>query len=519
MGCLDENTVVELVEARLSGTRRRGAEDHLDDCPHCRQLVAHTAQALLPTSDGQPATAVDAVGALLPGAVVGRYRVQHLVGRGAMGAVYAAEHLELRRQVALKVVRSDSHRGGNDAQLRARLVREARAASAVRHPNVVTVHDVLELADGSPVLVMDLLEGESLRSRLDRQERLSVTEALQIADQVLAALEAAHGQGVIHRDLKPDNIFLCQQSQGEVVKIVDFGIAKLTAVEGPAAETVGLTETGMLVGTPHYMAPEQAFSDDEIDHRIDLWAVGVILYECLAGVQPIEGANVAQVLRALAQLAIVPLEQRAPHVPLPLVELITSLFNERQRRPDSAAALRSALSELETDPTGATVVRANDDEAAAAKVDSGAVGDSGAAVVLDGGQTPSMVERMKRWAVAPWGVIAVLVLLGAGLVGWYGRAASGPAGSQESAAGSTVPLEPSARSGPEPRPSSSSRPSSSPRAVLPPESAASSAVRPRAPAPAPPPSRVVPTTAKSLPTAQPSAEPTGPGKLITTPPF
>ncbi len=346
MGCLDENTVVELVEARLSGTRRRGAEEHLDDCAHCRQLVALTAQALLPTSDGQSGVIVDGSGTLLPGSVMGRYRVQRLVGSGAMGAVYAAEHLELRRPVALKVVRTDSQRDGKDAQLRARLVREARAASAVRHPNVVTVHDVLELSDGSPVLVMDLLEGESLRTRLDRQERLTTAEALHIADQILAALEAAHAKGVIHRDLKPDNVFLCQQQGTEDVKIVDFGIAKLTAVEGPAAATVGLTETGMLVGTPHYMAPEQAFSDDEIDQRIDLWAVGVILYECLAGLRPIEGANVAQVLRALAQLAIVPLEERAPQLPAALVAVIGRLLSDREQRPSSAARVRSELAAI-----------------------------------------------------------------------------------------------------------------------------------------------------------------------------
>ncbi|MCA9619449.1 MAG: serine/threonine protein kinase, partial [Myxococcales bacterium] len=261
---------------------------------------------------------------------------------GGMGVVYAAEHLDLRRRVAIKLVRPEPTSDLVELdQLRARLLREARAASAVRHPHVVTVHDVLELEDGSPAMVMDLLEGEPLRARLQRSP-LAPEEARELAKQLLSALAAAHEAGIIHRDLKPDNIFLVAHPDGRIdAKILDFGIAKLTAVEGPTAATEGLTMTGMLVGTPHYMAPEQAFADAELDGRVDLWAVGVILYEALTGVRPVDGANLGQLFRSLATLQIVPVDEASPvALPVGLARLVDALLTEREARlPDARAAL------------------------------------------------------------------------------------------------------------------------------------------------------------------------------------
>jgi len=350
MGCVGDDMVVALVEGDLPADRKEAIQTHLDDCDACRELVAHAAHALIPTVDEglPPDPALEAThpsemdlgpsdmstpDSLGPGALLGRYRIIRRLGAGAMGIVFAAEHLDLRRPVALKIVRADPDGDGDVQQLRARLLREARAASAVRHPHVVTVHDVLELDDGSPVMVMDRLEGEPLRERLDRGP-LSATEARTLADQLLSALECAHEAGIIHRDLKPDNVFLASRDgpEGIDARILDFGIAKLTAVDGPAAQTAGLTVTGMLVGTPHYMAPEQAFADPDLDARVDLWALGVIVYEALAGQRPIEGDNLGQLFRRLATMDIPPLDEVAPDVPPALADWVHHLLVERDRQ-------------------------------------------------------------------------------------------------------------------------------------------------------------------------------------------
>src|SRR5690606_16732043 len=217
------------VAGELDAAERAASADHLDGCDDCRRLVAHAAAALLPTGE----EVASAAAGLHAGDRVGRYQVTGRLGEGAMGVVYAARHLDLKREVALKIARADERDG---VQLRARLLREARAASAIRHPHVVTVHDVLTLDDGSPVVVMDRLAGETLRARLARGA-LAVGEVVALADQLLDALEAAHAIGVVHRDLKPDNVFL----EADGVRVVDFGVAKLTAIDGPTAETAGLT--------------------------------------------------------------------------------------------------------------------------------------------------------------------------------------------------------------------------------------------------------------------------------------
>jgi serine/threonine protein kinase len=346
MGCLDENEVVDFMEGRLDPSCREAVEAHLADCPTCRRVLARTAEALLPTGSDDAAQEpfLAPLRGLLPGDQVGRYRVLHRVGAGGMGVVYAAEDTELRRNVALKLLRADPSQPAG--VLGARLKREARAASLIQHPNVVPVHDVLALEDGSPVLVMDLLVGESLRVKLDREAPLSVAETAEILLPVLSGLQAAHALGVVHRDLKPENIFLSVTTTGERdVKIVDFGVAKLTAVDGPAAQSAGMTDTGALVGTPYYMSPEQAFGEKNVDARADLWAVGVILYECLAGKRPTEADNVGQVLKTLAHMSFPALETVAPSVPPGLAALVAGLLKERSLRIPTAEEAKKRLAE------------------------------------------------------------------------------------------------------------------------------------------------------------------------------
>src|SRR5215510_7676593 len=219
------------------------------------------------------------------GSLIGeRYRLERVIGRGGMGVVWAAEDIVTQQRNALKFLKD----GVGDPDAPRRFLREARAASAVRHPNVVRTLDVLELEDGSPVLVMELLEGESLREMLRREQKIPLGELAEILVPVVSAVGTAHALGIVHRDLKPENIFLSRGPAGErVVKILDFGIAKLTALDGEAMRSTGIT-TSTVLGTPAYMAPEQVFGESDLDHRADIWALGLLLYQCLSGVLPTE---------------------------------------------------------------------------------------------------------------------------------------------------------------------------------------------------------------------------------------
>jgi tetratricopeptide (TPR) repeat protein len=205
-------------------------------------------------------------------------------------------------------------------------LREARAASAVRHPNVIEIYDFLELEDGSPVMVMELLSGEPLANRLRSEARMPLREAASVLLQVVAAVGSAHAMGIIHRDLKPENIFLRDGSIRHV-KVLDFGIAKLTAIEGDFARSTDLTASGAVLGTPCYVAPEQVFGEREIDHRVDIWALGLILYECLSGVLPTRADNLGQILRIIATGTIPPLRDLVPDVPPDVADLVGRMLS------------------------------------------------------------------------------------------------------------------------------------------------------------------------------------------------
>ncbi len=245
---------------------------------------------------------------LSSGAVVGgRYRLERLLGEGGMGAVWAASHVMTRKGVALKFLKAA---GATHPDLVRRFIREARAASAVRHPNVVQIHDVLQLDDGLPVMVMDLLRGESLGERVERERIIPLPELARILVPVMSAIGTAHALGIVHRDLKPDNIFLTRLGDERVEPMVlDFGIAKLSAMDGDAASTANLTKTGSMLGTPYYMSPEQAFGEKDVDHQADIWSLGVILYECLSGKRPVDGDNFGQLVKVLATGGITPFSQ------------------------------------------------------------------------------------------------------------------------------------------------------------------------------------------------------------------
>jgi len=223
--------------------------------------------------------------------VDGRYRVIELIGEGGMGKVYLAEHVEIGKRVALKVLHPSYSRMPDLVE---RFRREARAASKIGHPNIVDVTDSGTTADGSVYFVMEYLEGVELGSIIEREGAIDVARALRIAGQICRALAAAHTQGIVHRDLKPENVFLItREGAADVVKVLDFGIAKTTEAE--AARERRLTSPGMAMGTPEYMSPEQA-AGRPADARCDVYALGAIMYEMVTGIPPYSGDNFMEIL-------------------------------------------------------------------------------------------------------------------------------------------------------------------------------------------------------------------------------
>jgi serine/threonine-protein kinase len=229
----------------------------------------------------------------LVGTVLGRYRLERLLGEGGMGVVYAARHQDLGKLAAVKILHE---RYDASEQVRVRFMREGQAVSRIRHPNIVDVYDV-GTEQGRVYLVMELLEGEDLRSLLAREGPLSPQRTADLLVPVIAAVAAAHDLGVVHRDLKPDNVFLCAERNAVSPKVLDFGISKVADPEKAAS----LTGTGTLLGTPYYMSPEQAQTDKNVDARSDQYSLGVILYECVTGRRPIDEPALYQLIQRIVQ--------------------------------------------------------------------------------------------------------------------------------------------------------------------------------------------------------------------------
>jgi serine/threonine protein kinase len=246
-------------------------------------------------SDPLNASPVPAAGAdYVPGAVIGgKYRLDRLLGEGGMGQVWAAHNVALDADVAIKVIRGDANR----ESMNLRLLQEARSAARLGHPAIVRVFDIGQTAAGDPFIVMELLQGESLEARVAREWRLSATTAVQLLLPIADALCAAHAKGIVHRDIKPDNVFLVAEDVTIQPKLVDFGIAKAQERE----QDTHLTERGVIVGSPDYMSPEQARGEDGIDHRADIWSFCVMLYEVVTGQAPFTGANYNALLRAILE--------------------------------------------------------------------------------------------------------------------------------------------------------------------------------------------------------------------------
>ncbi len=279
----------------------------------------------------------------------GKYKLERLLGAGGMGGVYAASPVAGGGPVAVKVLSVADPAAR--ARIAGRFAREARAVSALKCPYIVTVVDAGSEdrggGDQRPYLVMELLEGEDLGQRLHRDGRIPLRDTLHIAAQILVALGAAHEAGVVHRDLKPDNVFLSTKDGDPCAcKLLDFGMSKLTPRENQTL-ALALTKKGMAVGTPFYMAPEQARAADDVDGRVDLWALGAIMFECLTGRPPFVGSTQEQILLAVCTTDAPDVRALQPEVPSKIAKLIgRALARERSQRFLSAWQMLSALVEL-----------------------------------------------------------------------------------------------------------------------------------------------------------------------------
>ena len=322
-------------------------EDRLRICPQCRtrttaEQCPHDGFMTVPEELVGTSPRVDP---LVGHVYQQRYRVDALLGRGGFGSVYRAVQLNMgNRPVALKVLRKDL---SSSLEQIGRFQREAQAASLLQHPNTIKVFDFGQTDDGDLFMVVELLDGEPLSRLIARERFLPAERAVRVACQVLRSLAEAHDRGIVHRDIKPDNIFI-QNVRGEqdLVKVLDFGVAKLaTTSEGGT-----LTRSGAVLGSPAYMAPEQALGK-VVDHRVDLYATGVMLYEMLSGRLPFDGTQVMQLLAAHVVSPVPPLAALAPVSEALAAVVHRCLEKDPDRRPQTADALRLALEDAV--PSGA----------------------------------------------------------------------------------------------------------------------------------------------------------------------
>jgi serine/threonine protein kinase len=311
-----------------------------------------------------------------------RYRVDSLLGTGGMGAVFKGHHVGLGRDVAIKVLHPEF---GRDPSVGKRFEREATSASRLDHPNCVRVTDFGTTETGTTYLVMELLSGTELKARLGQP--WAAQAMIATAKQMLAGLEHAHHFGVVHRDLKPENVYVTKDYRGdEVVKLVDFGIAKLLDEQGVEK----LTRQGVVFGTPRYMSPEQA-AGGKIDERTDLYAAGLIFYEMLAGHGPFEAEDTAQVLRMQIMAPPPPLPDS---VPAPLAKVVEKLLEKSKA--DRYAHARDVIAAL--------------DEVAAVLISTAAASDS---LVRVGAVSPSAARSGAAWQPAPAAAASVSGIVGA----------------------------------------------------------------------------------------------------------
>src|SRR5213080_108246 len=279
----------------------------------------------------------------------GQYQIEGVLGKGGMGAVYRARHILLGDRVAIKVLPPEMR--SNTEWLR-RFQREGQAARRFRHPNAVTVYDLRTSGDGTIYLVMEYVEGNTLDAELRKHGKFSPADAVAVLDPIMSVLNAAHDMGVVHRDLKPENIMIGKPSTGgePVVKLLDLGIAKLREVAGAEKTgTTALTIAGQMLGTPYYMSPEQwgelpRDGNSDIDGRADIYSLGIVFYELVAGARPFKGLTLSELRREHVSVVPTPLQEVVPKVPQGFSKAIArSIAKDRDDRQATAADLENEL--------------------------------------------------------------------------------------------------------------------------------------------------------------------------------
>jgi tRNA A-37 threonylcarbamoyl transferase component Bud32 len=276
-----------------------------------------------------------------------RYAIVRRIGEGGMGAVYEARHSIIGKRVAIKVL---LEKFLENEELIARLLQEARLASSIGHQNIVDVTDFGTTRDGRAFVVMEFLEGEPLSELIMRDAPLPVERSLGIVKQVASALVAAHAKGIVHRDVKPENVYLVRRGDQDFVKVVDFGVSKaVRSREEAGSEWQRLTRTGTVLGTPLFMPPEQAAGAEDIDHRADIWATALILYECLTGELPFRGNNYLGVVAQIQNKEVQPPSVLRPELGIPAAVdrvVMRGLEKDRSRRYQQMALFERDLDRL-----------------------------------------------------------------------------------------------------------------------------------------------------------------------------
>jgi serine/threonine-protein kinase len=457
-----------------------------------------------------------------------KYRIVKLIGEGGMGAVFAGENLRIKRRVAIKVLHAAT---AADAESVARFEREAQAAGCIGNDHILEVLDLGSLPDGSRYMVMEFLDGQPLSDRIEQQGRLTPAQIYPLAKQTLEALRAAHGAGIIHRDLKPENIFILNEKAGQAdyVKLIDFGISKFSPMGGDSA--MRMTRTGAIMGTPYYMAPEQANGSRPVDARSDLYAIGVILYEAMTSRLPFEAETVNELLFKIVLSSPTPPLSWVPTLD-PAFESIVlkGMAREAEDRFQTADEFLAALDAWASTGAAVSVPVLADGRAsmvakieAAARTGKGKTHQSWAATGAGQGAAP---PAPKRQAAAIVAVAAVLMAGGLGLGGYlFLRSGEHPSASANEPAVSSASAETPqpAASAPAVEPVAAQDDAGTPTAAPSAEPAATAAAPaepPITPPPAPPtPSVLAKTPPATTPApAKPVATPTKPPVAPTTKP-
>jgi serine/threonine-protein kinase len=394
---------------------------------------------------------------LEPGIVVGEYTVESKLGQGAFGKVYKAAHPLIGKIVAIKVL---GRRFSVDPEMVSRFVAEARAVNQIRHRHIIDIFSFGQLEDGRQYYVMEYLEGEPLDVRLERDHRLSLSDALPILRGVAKALDAAHAKGIAHRDLKAENVFLANDPDGGVFpKLLDFGIAKLLANdEGQKHKT----RTGMSVGTPYYMSPEQSRGRD-VDHRTDIYAFGVLVYLVLTGKFPFDGDDFMSILMQQVTADAKPLSSHVPELTEQIDDVVAWLLRkEASERPEN---LRTAMRALEEAGAKAGLI------AAAASspwdVQTGPVGTVTVPPNVSRAAPTGEGLPMQRSRAPLYAIIAALAIGGAVAVWFALKPGDEPPGAPKAAAPAPAPAPaPTPAPAPAPPPAPAPTPPPAPASVI-----------------------------------------------------